>query len=123
LISAQARPAYGLHRKNVDNRAPASLRIGSRGVRVFSQHVLTRAWQTLSLMRAQTVHRLPAVLRVEEVRRVLQAATPWHTQVSCTTVSRLGLRLHDALSLQGAALDGQRLQVQVHRGTGAKDRD
>ena len=35
----------------------------------------------------------------------------------------MGLRLHEALSLQGADIDGQRLQVPIHRGKGAKDRD
>jgi integrase/recombinase XerD len=34
----------------------------------------------------------------------------------------VGLRLHEALSLQVADIDGQRLQVHVHRGTGATDR-
>jgi integrase len=34
----------------------------------------------------------------------------------------LGLRLHEALSLQVSDIDGQRLQVHVHRGKGAKDR-
>jgi integrase len=122
LISEQELQAYFLHRKNVDNLAPASMRLCSSGIRFFSQHVLTRDWHTFSLMRAPTVHRLPAVLSVEEVRRVLQAATPLHHQVSFTTVSRLGLRLHEALSLQVSDIDGQRLQVHVHRGKGAKDR-
>src|SRR6266446_9904755 len=70
-----------LHRTNVDGLAPASMRICYRGIRFFSQHVLPRAWHTLALLRAQTTHRLPAVLRVEEVTRLLQAATPLHNQV------------------------------------------
>jgi integrase/recombinase XerD len=121
-ISEQELQASFLHRKNVDGLAPASTRICSSGIRFFSQHVLKRDWSTLSLLRAQTTHRLPAVLSVEEVRRVLQAATPLHNQVYCTTVYSLGLRLHEALSLQVSDIDGQRLQVHVHRGKGAKDR-
>src|SRR6266540_4363482 len=66
---------------------------------------------------------LPPVLSVEEVKRRLQAATPFHNQASCTTVYSLGLRLHEARFLQVSAIDGQRLQVQVQRGKGAKDRD
>ena len=122
LISEPELQAYFLHRKNVDRLAPASMRICYSGIRFFSQHVLQRDWHTLSLIRAQTEHRLPAVLSVQEVRRLLKAATPLHNQVYFTTVYSLGLRLHEALYLQVADIDGQRLQVHVHRGKGAKDR-
>jgi integrase/recombinase XerD len=121
-ISAQELQHYFLHRKNVDGLAPASMRIGYSGMRFFSQHVLQRDWSTLALLRAQTTHHLPAVLSVEEVRRLLAAATPFHNQVYCTTVYSLGLRLHEALCLQVSDIDGQRLQVHVHRSKGAKDR-
>src|SRR5712691_11259416 len=121
-ISAQELQHSFLHRKNVDGLAPASMRICSSGIRFFSQHVLQRDWHTLALMRAPSAHRLPAVLSVEEVRRLLTSATPVHNQVSFTTVSRLGLRLQEALYLQVSDIDGQRLQVPIHRGKGAKDR-
>jgi integrase/recombinase XerD len=71
-----------LHRKHVDGLAPASMRICSSGIRFFSQHVLHCDWHPLSLIRAHTAHRLPAVLRVEDVRRLLKAAPP------CTTRSQ-----------------------------------
>jgi integrase/recombinase XerD len=45
-----------------------------------------------------------------------------HNQVYFTTVYSLGLRLHEALYLQVSDIDGQRLQVHVHRGKGAKER-
>jgi integrase/recombinase XerD len=122
LLSAQELQHACLHRHNVAGLAPASRRLCSSGLRCFSPPVLQRDGPTRSRMRAHTAHRLPAVLRVEEVRRLLTAATPWHHQVSCTPVSRWGRRLHDALSLQGSARDGPRLQVQGHRGQGAKDR-
>jgi integrase/recombinase XerD len=121
-ISEQELQRYFLHRKNIDGLAPASMRLCSSGIRFFSQHVLKRDWSTLSLMRAQTAHHLPAVLSLEEVRRLLQAATPLHNQVYFTTVYSLGLRLHEALFLQVSDSDGPRLQVHVHRGKGATDR-
>jgi len=121
-ISAQELQTYFLHRKNVDQLAPASMRICYSGIRFFYQHVLQRDWHTLSLIRAQTEHRLPAVLSAQEARRLLQVATPLHNQVYFTTVYSLGLRLHEALYLQISDIDGQRLQVHVHRGKGAKDR-
>src|SRR6059058_2837265 len=79
-ISERELHHYFLHRKNVDGLAPASMRLCSSGIRFFSQHVLQRDWHTLALLRAQTAHRLPAVLRVEEVRRLLTSATPLPNQ-------------------------------------------
>jgi integrase/recombinase XerD len=122
LLSEQELQHSCLHRKNVDGLAPASMRLCSSGIRFFYPHVLQRDWHTLALLRAPNTHRLPAVLSVEEVRRLLSSAPPLHNQVYCTTVYRLGLRLQEALFLQVADLDGSRLQVHVHRGKGAKDR-
>jgi integrase/recombinase XerD len=121
-ISEQERQRYFLHRKNVDGLAPTSMRICYSGIRFFYQHVLQRDWHTLALLRVQTTHRLPAVLSVEEVKRLLTSATPFHNQAYFTTVYRLGLRLHEGLFLQVSDIDGQRLQVHIHRGKGAKDR-
>jgi integrase/recombinase XerD len=121
-ISEQELQRYFLHRKNVDGLAPASMRLCYSGIRFFYQHVLKRDWDTLTLIRPQLTHRLPAVLSVEEVKRLLASATPLHNHVYFTTVYSLGLRLHEALYLQVSDIDGQRLQVHVHRGKGAKDR-
>lgn len=122
-ISAQELQRYCLHRKNVDGLAPASMRICYSGIRFFYQHVLKRDGDTLTLMRPHITPRLPALLSVEEVKRLLASATPGHNQVYLPTVYSLGLRLHEALSLQVSDIDGQRLQGHVHRGKGAKDRD
>jgi site-specific recombinase XerD len=121
-ISEQELQRYFLHRKNVDGLAPTSMRICYSGIRFFYQHVLQRDWHTLALLRVQTTHRLPAVLSVEEVKRLLTSATPFHNQAYFTTVYSLGLRLHEGLFLQVSDIDGQRLQVHIHRGKGAKDR-
>ena len=121
-ISAQELQRYFLHRKNVNGLAPASMRICYSGIRFFYQYVLKRDWHTLTLIRPQITHRLPAVLSVEEVKRLLASATPLHNQVYFTTVYSLGRRLHEALFLQVSDIDGPRLQVHVHRGKGAKDR-
>ena len=123
VLAEQALQPSFLHRKNVDGRAPASLRLCSRGIRCFSQHVRTRDWHPRTCLRAPTTHHLPTVLSMEAVRRLRTSATPFHHQVSCPPVSRVGRRLQEALALQGSAIAGQRLQGHVHRGTGAPDRD
>jgi integrase/recombinase XerD len=123
LISESELQHYMLHRQNVDHLAPPSMRIGYSGIRFFSLHVLERAWKLLDLIRAQAAYRLPAIRRVQEVRRLLSMATPLHNRVYFPTVSRLGLRLHEGRLLHVSDLDGQRLMGHVHRGKGAKARD
>jgi hypothetical protein len=75
-LSAQELQRSFLHRKNIDGLAPAAMRLCSSGIRFCSHHVLKRDGDTLTLMRPQRTHRRPAVLRVEEVRRLLQVAPP-----------------------------------------------
>ena len=48
LIAEPELQQYFLHRKNVDNLAPASMRICYSGIKFFFQHVLKRDWHTLS---------------------------------------------------------------------------
>jgi integrase len=98
------------------------MRICYSGIRFFYLHVLERDWKILDLIRAQAEYRLPSILSVQEVRRLLSMATPLHNRVYFTTVYSLGLRLHEGLFLQVSDIDGQRLMVHVHRGKGAKDR-
>lgn len=121
-ISEAELQKYFLHRKNVDNLASNSMRICYSGIRFFYQHVLQRDWHILSLIRAETEHRLPTVLSVQEIGRLLKAATPLHNQVYFTTLYSLGLRLQEGLFLQVFDIDAQRMMVHVHRGKGAKDR-
>jgi integrase len=110
------------HRQNVDGRSPSSLRLCSSALRFFSPQVLGRAWQPLESRRAEPDHRLPAVRSPTEVQRLLQALTPLPNRASFTTLSSGGLRLHEALSLQGGDIDGPRHMRPVPRGQGAKDR-
>ncbi len=122
-ISEYELQPYVLHRKNVDGLAPNSRRLCTSGIRCFCHQVLERDRTTLDRMRAESEHRLPAVLSGQEVRRLLSMTTPWPNRGACTTVYRLGLRLHEGRSWHVSDIDGQRPMVHGHRGKGAKDRD
>lgn len=121
-ISEQELEEYFLHRKNVDQWSPNTMRICYCGIRFFFQHVLQRDWHILGILRAQTEHRLPAVLSREEVRAIFQRVKTFHNYAYLSTVYSCGLRLHEGLYLQVADIDSKRMMVHVHRGKGAKDR-
>ena len=84
---------YFLHRRNVDEWSPATMRINHAGIRFFFINVLDRTWRTFDYMRAQKEHRLPTVLSQQEVRRLLACVYTFHNRVFLSTVYACGLRL------------------------------
>ncbi len=66
--------------------------------------------------------RLPDVLSVEEVRRLVDAVRTPHNRAYFWTVYSLGLRLTEGLRLQVGDIDRERMLVHVRCGKGAKDR-
>ena len=122
LISEQELQDYFLHRKNVDKWSAATMRICYSGVKFFFVNVLKRQWHTLDLVHANREQRLPTVLSVKTVRRILNTVSTPQNKTYLTTVYSCGLRLNEALNLQVSDIDSERMRIHVHRGKGAKDR-
>ncbi len=121
LTESQVRD-YFLHLKNVRHFAAASLGIAYSGSKFFYSHTCPRDWPTLKRLRIPREKRLPDVLSVDEVRRLIAAVRTPHNRAYFQTVYSLGLRLTEGLNLQVGDIDGARMMVHVHRGKGAKDR-
>ena len=113
---------YFLHRKNTDKWSAATLQICYSGIKFFFINVLKRKWHTLDLVHAKREQRLPVVLSLNEVWDILNTVQTPQNKAYLTCVYTCGLRLHEALHLQVADIDGQRMRIHVHRGKGAKDR-
>jgi integrase/recombinase XerD len=113
---------YFLHLKNDRKFASASLVIAYSGIKFFYSHTAPRDWSTLQRLRVRKEKRLPDVLSVEEVRRLIAAVRTPHNRAYFWTVYSLGLRLEEGLHLQVGDIDSQRMLVHVRRGKGAKDR-
>ena len=122
LLTEEELQDYFLHRKNVSRWSPKTMRICYCGIRFFYQNVLQRNWHILNILRAQNEHRLPTVLSVEEVRRLLGCVKTPHNHTFLSTVYSCGLRLQEALHLEVSDIQSQRMLIHVHRGKGAKDR-
>jgi len=113
---------YFLYLKNEKKFAPATLKMAYYGIRYFYTHTAPRKSATLEKLRVPREKRLPDVLTVEEVHRLIHAIRTLHNKTYLWTVYSLGLRLTEGLNLQVGDIDGQRKLVHVHRGKGAKDR-
>lgn len=114
--------AYFLRRKNVDRWSSNTLRICYCGIRFYFVHVLGRNWTLFNILRAKNESRLPTVLSREEVRSLLGCVHTPHNRAFLSTVYACGLRLQEALHLEVADIDSDRMMLHVHRGKGAKDR-
>jgi integrase/recombinase XerD len=121
-ISEEELRAYFLHRKNVSLWSPKTMRICYCGIRFFFTNVLQHNWHIFNILRAQTEHRLPAVLSQEEVRQLMACVNTPHNHAYLTAVYSCGLRLHEAIHLEVSDIDSTRHMLHVHRGKGAKDR-
>jgi integrase/recombinase XerD len=92
------------------------------GIKFFYSHTTPRDWPTLRRLRVRNEKRLPDVLSVDEVRRLIAAVRTRHHRAYFWTVYSLGLRLEEGLHLQVGDIDSERMLVHVRRGKGAKDR-
>lgn len=113
---------YLLWLRHERRAAPGTLKIAIGGLRFFYRRTCGLDWKVLERFRIPREKKLPAVLTVTEVRRILAAFQSPRFHAYFLTVYSCGLRLNEALALQVRDIDSERLRIHVHRGKGAKDR-
>ena len=113
---------YFLYVKNVKKWSRATMTIALCGIKFFFEQTLKRDWTTVQFIRPPKEHRLPVILTVEEVHRILHAVRLLRYRACLTTIYSCGLRLKEGTHLQVSDLDSARLLIHVHLGKGAKDR-
>lgn len=99
------------------------MRIAYSGIKIFYTVTFPQEWETLKLLRMKRLSTPPTVLSVDEVRLILKTARTAHMKAFLTTVYSCGLRLAEALALEGSDIDAERMMLRVRRGKGGKDRD
>jgi site-specific recombinase XerD len=91
-------------------------------LRFFYRVTLGRRWDLETIACAKTGRRLPTVLSVEEVRRLLAAAPRLKSRTMLTTLYATGARVSELVNLRVADIDSQRMVVRIRQGKGQKDR-
>jgi integrase/recombinase XerD len=92
------------------------------GIKFFFENTLGREWKTFNLVRPPKEKKLPVVLSVDEVRRILGSVRRPRYKVCLTTIYACGLRLLEGVHLQVKDIDGDRGLVHIRHGKGGKDR-
>jgi len=93
------------------------------GLRFFFEVTLDRreALKKMSPLRAP--QKLPTVLTVDEVKRLLEAAPNLKAQAALSVAYGAGLRASEVVHLKIADIDSQRMVLRVEQGKGQRDRN
>jgi site-specific recombinase XerD len=86
------------------------------------EHTLEKNWHTFELVRPPHENKLPVVLSLQEVQRILTCVERQRYQVCLTLIYSCGLRLLEGVRLQIKDIDGERKLLHVRLGKGGKDR-
>ena len=113
---------YFLYNKNVRKWSRTASTIALCGIKFFFEYTLRREWTTLKLVRPEREEKLPDILTVDEVHKVLKYVKMNRHRVCLSTIYSLGLRLQEGTHLQVSDIDSARMLVHIHRGKGNKDR-
>ena len=113
---------YFLYLKNDRQVSRSTCTIALCGIKFFYVHTLKRSWHTLAFMRPEKEKKLPVVLSVEEVDRILRCVHQTRYRVCLTTIYACGLRLLEGARLQVKDIDSQRKMLHICHAKGGKDR-
>jgi site-specific recombinase XerD len=122
LISEEQLRQYFLYLANDKQVSPSTFTQALCGIKLFYEHTLKREWSTFDLVRPRREKKLPVVLSVAEVHRILECLYHPLYRAWLTTIYTCGLRLQEGVHLQVRDIDGDRMMVHVRHGKGAKDR-
>ena len=122
LLTEEELRQYFLYIKNVKQYSRSASTIALCGIKFFFEYTLNRDWTTLSFVRAPREKKLPVVLSIEEVRKILGSVRLLSYRVCLSTIYSCGLRLQEGTHLQVRDIDSSRMMIHVRHGKGGKDR-
>jgi len=122
VITEEELRQYFLYLKNEKRVSRSTCTQALCGIKFLFQQTLQREWPTFELVRPPKEHKLPVVLGLEEVRRVLGSLRSFRHHVCLSTIYACGLRLREGVYLRVPDLDGERMLVHVRNGKGSRDR-
>ena len=91
------------------------------GLRFFFQVTLDRSEIVQKISNVPVPRKLPIILSIEEVTRLIDAATPKY-QAAFSVAYGAGLRISEIVSLKISDIDSERMNIHVQQGKGGKDR-
>lgn len=108
--------------QRLKEKSVATVSIDVFALKFYFCHVLQKPWKGDGLVKAPKVQKLPDIVTIEEVQRIISGTDCVSYKVFYFTIYSMGLRLTEGLKLQTNDIDAQRARVHVRQSKGRKDR-
>lgn len=106
----------------LDQLSWSTLKHDLYGLKFYYAHVLDKPWPGAELTKAPKVSRLPDIVTVAQMQRIVDATQVLSYRVFFFTLYSMGLRLGEGLQLRVGDLDAERMRVHVRDAKGNRDR-
>lgn len=100
----------------------SSVKLDLYGLKFYYDKVLHQPWPAPDLVKAPKVQRLPDILTIEQMQRIIAGTKVLSYRVFFYTIYSMGLRLGEGLRLQPGDIDADRMRVHIRDAKGNKDR-
>jgi site-specific recombinase XerD len=106
----------------VDEKSWSTVKHDLYGLKFFYAHVLNKPWPGSDLIKPPKVSRLPDIVTVEQMQRIVDATRVLSYRVFFFVLYSMGLRLGEGLQLQVGDIDQDRMRVHIRDAKGNRDR-
>lgn len=113
---------YFLYLINERKASRSTLTLALCGIKFFYERTLGCTWPLFDLIRPPKEQKLPVVLSIREVGRILKCVRVPHYRACLGLIYACGLRLLEGVRMPIKSIDGERQQLHVVGGKGNKDR-
>ena len=107
---------------NRNGRVSQTINGDYSAMRKFYREVRSLEWSFKKLPRPRKERSLPMIISQEEVKKLIESGSVFKHQVFLSFLYATGMRLGETLQLKLTHIDGNRKQIRIERGKGAKDR-
>lgn len=121
-ISVQQFKDFLHQRIMVDKISVSMINQGISAFKIMQVDVLKRDWQPIKIKRPRRVKKLPVVLSLSEVEKLIAVTKNIKHKAILMLAYSSGLRRQEVQLIKPSAIDSARMQIHVVQGKGKKDR-
>ncbi len=100
----------------------SAVKLDLYGLKFFYTHVLKKTWSDISLIKSPRTKRIPDIISVAEVQKLIMATNKLSYRVFFFTLYSMGLRLGEGLRLQIGDINATHHRIHIRNAKGNKDR-